>query len=82
MNGTSKRVGKCSPTRLGVPSKLIRFPNAQRRAGRPRSSPRRFAAAFANIKAFPAPLGTRASLAPTIPTQTRGEIVAYIGCLA
>jgi hypothetical protein len=27
------------PTRLGVPSKLVRFPNAQRRAGRPRSSP-------------------------------------------
>ncbi|MDR1925602.1 MAG: hypothetical protein LBQ66_14610 [Planctomycetaceae bacterium] len=32
------------PTRLGVPSKLVWFPNAQRRAGRPRSSPRRFAA--------------------------------------
>ncbi|MDR1924869.1 MAG: hypothetical protein LBQ66_10890 [Planctomycetaceae bacterium] len=27
------------PTRLGVPSKLVRFYNAQRRAGRPRSSP-------------------------------------------
>ncbi|MDR1925324.1 MAG: hypothetical protein LBQ66_13220 [Planctomycetaceae bacterium] len=27
------------PNRLGVPSKLVRFPNAQRRAGRPRSSP-------------------------------------------
>ncbi|MDR1925272.1 MAG: hypothetical protein LBQ66_12960, partial [Planctomycetaceae bacterium] len=34
----------CLPTRLGVQFKLIRFPNAQRRAGRPRSSPRRFAA--------------------------------------
>ncbi|MDR1924973.1 MAG: hypothetical protein LBQ66_11435 [Planctomycetaceae bacterium] len=33
-----------SPTRLGVPSKLIRFPNALRRAGCPRSSPRRYAA--------------------------------------
>ncbi|MDR1924209.1 MAG: hypothetical protein LBQ66_07535, partial [Planctomycetaceae bacterium] len=32
-------VGKCFPTRLGVSSKLVRFPNAQRRAGRPRSSP-------------------------------------------
>ncbi|MDR1924990.1 MAG: hypothetical protein LBQ66_11520 [Planctomycetaceae bacterium] len=30
---------KCSPTRFGVPSKLVWFPNAQRRAGRPRSSP-------------------------------------------
>ncbi|MDR1923576.1 MAG: hypothetical protein LBQ66_04295 [Planctomycetaceae bacterium] len=39
MNGTPKRFGKCSTTRLGVPSKLVRFPNAQRRAGRPRSSP-------------------------------------------
>ncbi|MDR1924578.1 MAG: hypothetical protein LBQ66_09390 [Planctomycetaceae bacterium] len=34
-----KRIGKCSPTRLGVPSKLVRLPNTLRRAGRPRSSP-------------------------------------------
>jgi hypothetical protein len=33
-----------SPTRFGVPFKLVRFYYAQRRAGRTRSSPRRFAA--------------------------------------
>jgi hypothetical protein len=32
------------PTRFGVQFKLVRFYYAQRRAGRPRSSPRRFAA--------------------------------------
>jgi hypothetical protein len=32
------------PTRLGVQFKLVRFYYAQRRAGHPRSSPRRFAA--------------------------------------
>ncbi|MDR1923648.1 MAG: hypothetical protein LBQ66_04665 [Planctomycetaceae bacterium] len=39
MNGTPIRLGKCSPVRIGVPSKLVRLPNAQRRAGHPRSSP-------------------------------------------
>ncbi|MDR1924862.1 MAG: hypothetical protein LBQ66_10855 [Planctomycetaceae bacterium] len=34
------------PTRFGVQFKLVRFYYAQRRAGRPRSSPRRFAAIF------------------------------------
>ncbi|MDR1925116.1 MAG: hypothetical protein LBQ66_12160, partial [Planctomycetaceae bacterium] len=33
-----------SPTRFGVQFQLVRFHYAQRRAGRPRSSPRRFAA--------------------------------------
>jgi hypothetical protein len=32
------------PNRFGVQFKLVRFYDAQRRAGRPRSSPRRFAA--------------------------------------
>ncbi|MDR1925221.1 MAG: hypothetical protein LBQ66_12700 [Planctomycetaceae bacterium] len=32
------------PTRLGIPSKLVRCYYALRRAGCPRSSPRRFAA--------------------------------------
>ncbi|MDR1925308.1 MAG: hypothetical protein LBQ66_13140 [Planctomycetaceae bacterium] len=34
------------PTRLGVQFKLFCFYYTQRRAGRPRSSPRRFAAKF------------------------------------
>ncbi|MDR1925896.1 MAG: hypothetical protein LBQ66_16130, partial [Planctomycetaceae bacterium] len=44
LEGTPRRVGGHSPTRLGVPFKLIRFYYTQRRAGHPRSSPRRFAA--------------------------------------
>ncbi|MDR1925217.1 MAG: hypothetical protein LBQ66_12675, partial [Planctomycetaceae bacterium] len=37
------------PTRFGVQFKLVRFYYAQRRAGRPRSSPRRFAAKLCGI---------------------------------
>ncbi|MDR1924041.1 MAG: hypothetical protein LBQ66_06675 [Planctomycetaceae bacterium] len=46
MDGTPKCVGGHSPTCLGVPFKLFWFYYTQRRAGRPRSSPRRFAAFF------------------------------------
>ncbi|MDR1925707.1 MAG: hypothetical protein LBQ66_15165 [Planctomycetaceae bacterium] len=43
-----------SPTRFGVQFKLVRFYYVQRRAGRPRSSPRRFAAivGYADIWRF------------------------------
>ncbi|MDR1923884.1 MAG: hypothetical protein LBQ66_05885, partial [Planctomycetaceae bacterium] len=44
LEGTPRRVGEHLPNRLGVQFKLVRFYYAQRRAGRPRSSPRRFAA--------------------------------------
>ncbi|MDR1924848.1 MAG: hypothetical protein LBQ66_10785 [Planctomycetaceae bacterium] len=37
------------PTRFGVQFQLVRFYYAQRRAGRPRSSPRRFAANLCGI---------------------------------
>ncbi|MDR1925078.1 MAG: hypothetical protein LBQ66_11965, partial [Planctomycetaceae bacterium] len=54
----------CSPNRLGVQFKLVRFYYAQRRAGRPRSSPCRFAASvgcrrhwwFGISTRFPPPL--------------------------
>ncbi|MDR1922729.1 MAG: hypothetical protein LBQ66_00025 [Planctomycetaceae bacterium] len=44
MEGTPRRVGEHLPTRFGVQFQLVRCYYAQRRAGRPRSSPRRFAA--------------------------------------
>jgi hypothetical protein len=50
------------PTRLGVPSKLIRFPNALRRAGCPRSSPRRFAANMCGITRRDARVPVRVAL--------------------
>ncbi|MDR1925614.1 MAG: hypothetical protein LBQ66_14680, partial [Planctomycetaceae bacterium] len=53
------------PTRLDVPFKLFWFYYTQRRAGRPRSSPRRFAAIVGVADTFHASFGTRASLAPT-----------------
>ncbi|MDR1923743.1 MAG: hypothetical protein LBQ66_05145 [Planctomycetaceae bacterium] len=37
------------PTRFGAPFQLVRFYYAQRRAGHPRSSPRRFAASLYDI---------------------------------
>jgi hypothetical protein len=43
LEGTPRRVGEHLPTRLGVQFKLFWFYYTQRRAGRPRSSPRRFA---------------------------------------
>ncbi|MDR1925959.1 MAG: hypothetical protein LBQ66_16445, partial [Planctomycetaceae bacterium] len=58
---------------FGVPFKLFWFYYALRRAGRPRSSPRRYAAIvgccrrgrFGFADAFLDPFGTRSSLAPT-----------------
>ncbi|MDR1924124.1 MAG: hypothetical protein LBQ66_07095 [Planctomycetaceae bacterium] len=44
LEGTPKRVGEHLPNRFGVPFKLFWCYYTQRRAGRPRSSPRRFAA--------------------------------------
>ncbi|MDR1923725.1 MAG: hypothetical protein LBQ66_05055 [Planctomycetaceae bacterium] len=38
------------PTRFDVQFKLIRFYYAQRRAGRPRSSPCRFAVSYMHLK--------------------------------
>ncbi|MDR1925357.1 MAG: hypothetical protein LBQ66_13385 [Planctomycetaceae bacterium] len=46
MEGTPRRVGGHSPTHLGVQFKLFWFYYAQRRAGRPRSSP------FPHVSAF------------------------------
>ncbi|MDR1925967.1 MAG: hypothetical protein LBQ66_16485 [Planctomycetaceae bacterium] len=79
------------PTRLGVPSKLVWLPNAQRRAGRPRSSPRRFAAivGYADGNGYQhvsRSVGTRASLAPTMSTffvfgvvvgERQGQIILF-----
>jgi hypothetical protein len=39
LEGTPKRVGEHLPNRFGVQFKLVWFYYAQRRAGRPRSSP-------------------------------------------
>ncbi|MDR1923393.1 MAG: hypothetical protein LBQ66_03370 [Planctomycetaceae bacterium] len=39
MEGTPRRVGGYLPIRFCVPFQLVRFYYAQRRAGRPRSSP-------------------------------------------
>ncbi|MDR1925497.1 MAG: hypothetical protein LBQ66_14085 [Planctomycetaceae bacterium] len=39
LEGASRRVGEHLPTRFGVQFRLVWFYYAQRRAGRPRSSP-------------------------------------------
>jgi hypothetical protein len=50
LEGTPRRVGEHLPNRFGVQFKLVRFYYAQRRAGRPRSSPLAASRLFLNAR--------------------------------